>query len=187
MNNTKQKPCHLRDRVFALAEDKRFAQFAVPESPFASRCSLGFFDRCTSSTLAVSSTGGARRTSSRRETRRSARNHLLSKSNSPYAVAYGLLLACSYKKDIFDKSRKQIRTFVKSIRSNFREDVSSIRLGYCVIRRRRIIIYTIKNNLIADMKKGCSFYGSSKMIFIFEISDPVFKRDLIYTISNHAV
>ena len=32
---------------FGLAEDKRFAQFAVPESAFASRCSLGFFDRCT--------------------------------------------------------------------------------------------------------------------------------------------
>ena len=35
------------DRLFTLAEDKRFAQFAVPESAFASRCSLGFFDRCT--------------------------------------------------------------------------------------------------------------------------------------------
>ncbi|WP_316637137.1 hypothetical protein [uncultured Ruminococcus sp.] len=30
-----------------MAEDKRFAQFAVPESALASRCSLGFFDRCT--------------------------------------------------------------------------------------------------------------------------------------------
>ena len=70
---------------------------------------------------------------------------------------------------------------------DLRKDVSSVWLGYCVIRRRCIIIYTIKNNLFADMKIGCSFYGSSKMIFIFEISDPVFKRDLIYTISNHAV
>ena len=33
------------------AEDKRFAQLAVPESALASRCSLGFFDRCTSSSF----------------------------------------------------------------------------------------------------------------------------------------
>ena len=109
-----------------MAEDKRFAQFAVPESAFASRCSLGFFDRCTSSsfaeldrrirlvrlysyrnssspqkagfsgtpyTLAVSSAGRARSKRSRRGTRHSARIYMRSKSNSPYANAYGLLLA----------------------------------------------------------------------------------------------
>ena len=43
----KRKRCHAAAQHLFLAEDKRFAQFAVPESAFASRCSLGFFDRCT--------------------------------------------------------------------------------------------------------------------------------------------
>ena len=50
---------------------ERFAQFAVPESAFASRCSLGFFDRCTVFPFAVSSTGRARSKRSRRVERAS--------------------------------------------------------------------------------------------------------------------
>ncbi|MBK6087416.1 hypothetical protein JKK62_01920 [Ruminococcus sp. M6(2020)] len=45
------KKSHFRD-LQGLAEDKRFAQFAVPESAVASRCLLGFFDPFTSSSLA---------------------------------------------------------------------------------------------------------------------------------------
>lgn len=55
-----------------LAEDKRFAKFAVPESAFASRCSLGFFDRCTAIAFTVSSTGCVQRWRSRRVTHVSA-------------------------------------------------------------------------------------------------------------------
>lgn len=43
--------------------------------------------------LAVSSAGRARSKRSRRGTRHSARIHMRSKSNNPYANAYGLLLA----------------------------------------------------------------------------------------------
>ena len=72
LNNTTIKACRNCDRLLSLAEDKRFAQLAVPVSAFASRCSLGFFDRCASTALAVSSAGRARRLSSRRGTRLSA-------------------------------------------------------------------------------------------------------------------
>lgn len=66
---------------------------SVCGSRISLRYTLGFFDRCTVFPFAVSSAGRARSKRSRRGTRRPARIYMYSKSNSPYASAYGLLLA----------------------------------------------------------------------------------------------